>query len=368
MKRLTRGLRKLLRYHAHISKGQAIAEFVLIVPIMLLLMLVAIDFGRVFASYVQLTNSAREAAAYAAGNPTDLAGIQAHGGYEQNSQAQGGQGVLTITRTCANSSGGALDCALTPGGGGTGNTITVHARERFTFLTPIIGDLFGGGITLDTSTTAAVLSLAASGGNGSNACGTTPHAGFTATVNGNTVTLDASASTPQTGDCAISGYNWDMGDGANPYPPVVDRTTTYMYAANGTYTILLQVTSPGGTDQATQTVTIGPSPTATPTPTPTATPAPSSGGSPPPTCNTVPTFTSAFTGNGNGQKQHQMTFYGGYSGQPAPVTWSWTYGDGGTGSGQNDSNNYNDTGTFTVTLTVHNGTCNKSVSHSVSVP
>ena len=50
--------------------GQAVVEFAIILPIFILLMLMAVDFGRFFFTYVQLNNSAREAVAYAAFNPT----------------------------------------------------------------------------------------------------------------------------------------------------------------------------------------------------------------------------------------------------------------------------------------------------------
>ena len=44
----------------------AMVEFALIVPLFMLLLLAAVDFGRLFFSYVQINNAAREAAAYAA--------------------------------------------------------------------------------------------------------------------------------------------------------------------------------------------------------------------------------------------------------------------------------------------------------------
>ena len=47
-------------------RGQAMVEFALVVPLFMLLLLLAVDFGRLFFSYVQINNAAREAAAYAA--------------------------------------------------------------------------------------------------------------------------------------------------------------------------------------------------------------------------------------------------------------------------------------------------------------
>ena len=77
---------------------------------------------------------------------------------------------------------------------------------------------------------------------------------------GLTVNVDASAARPDTGACAISSYDWDMGDPANPdpFPPVVGKTASWTYAAAGTYTVNLTVSNPGGDLAAsTQSVTVG---------------------------------------------------------------------------------------------------------------
>jgi hypothetical protein len=73
-----------------------------------MLMLMAIDFGRVFFSYIEVNNAAREGAAYAAAFPTDTAGITSHARQETNVQGQGGENAITVTATCYDSSGVAL--------------------------------------------------------------------------------------------------------------------------------------------------------------------------------------------------------------------------------------------------------------------
>lgn len=52
------------------SHGQSVAEFALTVPFALLMVLFGLDFGRVFLGWVALNSAAREAANYAAMNPT----------------------------------------------------------------------------------------------------------------------------------------------------------------------------------------------------------------------------------------------------------------------------------------------------------
>ena len=52
------------------SRGQSVAELALTLPFALLMVLFGLDFGRVFLGWVALNNAAREAANYAAMNPT----------------------------------------------------------------------------------------------------------------------------------------------------------------------------------------------------------------------------------------------------------------------------------------------------------
>src|SRR5512142_69595 len=47
-------------------RGQSLVEFALVVPVFFFLLAGAIDFGRLFYTYVGVTNAAREGAAYAA--------------------------------------------------------------------------------------------------------------------------------------------------------------------------------------------------------------------------------------------------------------------------------------------------------------
>ena len=43
------------------TRGQSVVEFALVVPVLLLLLLIAIDFGRVFLGWVALNNAAGSA-------------------------------------------------------------------------------------------------------------------------------------------------------------------------------------------------------------------------------------------------------------------------------------------------------------------
>ena len=135
---------------------------------MLLLMLVAVDFGRLFFSYISVSNAAREATSYAAAHAADTpwdvtayrAAAAGAGAQEPNAQGQGGEGAMTLSNpTCFDPQTSlTLNChAASNFAAGIGNQVRVTASQPFTFMTPIIGDVLGGSLTLSASATAPIL-------------------------------------------------------------------------------------------------------------------------------------------------------------------------------------------------------------------
>lgn len=263
--------------------GQALVELALIVPVMLLLLLIAVDFGRLFFSYVEINNAAREGAQFASVSPTDCggtpclstSGIATHASQERNSQVLGGGAAgITVTLTCAKADGTATACSnATVGGAGTGNTVTVNAQQNFSFLTPLINQFFNNNLQVSASTTAVVLGFAASGGGTPPVGCSLPTASFEVTVtSGRTVFANPSASTPSSGICNLSGYNWTWGGpgaltdgvpldedppGSGLYQSVGSATgDSYTYAGDGTYQITLVVTNQAGSSTTTRTITV----------------------------------------------------------------------------------------------------------------
>src|SRR5689334_16560247 len=57
------------------SRGQSLVEFALVLPILLFLTLIALDFGRVYLGYINLQNMARIAANFAANNSSAWDGV-----------------------------------------------------------------------------------------------------------------------------------------------------------------------------------------------------------------------------------------------------------------------------------------------------
>jgi Flp pilus assembly protein TadG len=150
------------------SRGQALAELAFVVPIFLLLLMVAVDFGRVFTTYIAVSNAAREGAFYAAehakDSPFDQAafdsGVTAAALREANVQAQGGEGTMSVgTAACFEAASGTpVTCSTAANfATGIGNHVSVSVLQPFTFLTPFVGELFGGSINLDSTATAPVL-------------------------------------------------------------------------------------------------------------------------------------------------------------------------------------------------------------------
>jgi PKD repeat protein len=317
------------------ASGQALTEFALIVPVMLLLLLMAVDFGRLFFSYIQISNAAREGAAYAAQQPTDDVTIADYVDAETNSQRQAGEGALAVTVTCADTAGSTIACSDAPGGAGRGNTVTVAVNEGFSFLTPLVNNFFGGALPIRATATAAVLgTVPGAGGTPPGAC-SLPTADFTVIVtSGLSVFADPSASRPNSGVCNISGYNWKWGDGNIDVGQATGDPHTY--TAPGTYTIELEVTNQAGPATTTRQVTV---------------PA----GPPPPTC-------AKPTANFNWTKSGKTYTYTDASTVADPVNcpitdWLWTFTDAG-GLQSNAQNpapvTYTNNSSHPVTLQVTN--------------
>lgn len=303
------------------TRGQALVEFVLIAPVLLLLLAVALDFGRLFFTYIQVNNAAREAASFGATSPTDLTTMTNRANGEKNAQLQRGENAITVTASCANAGGGTILCTAASGGTGPGNTITVNVQEPFTFLTPIIGTVFGNNLQLNASATAHVLGYAGgSTGSGNPGTCSTPSAQFTAVViSGRDIFADPSASTPNSGVCNISGYNWTWGDGLDDVGTASGSPHTY--GADGTYTIELEVTNQAGANTRSFQITIGgPPPSAPPSSAPSAPP------SSPPCTKPTPNFT--WTKNGKTYTYRDASSV--TDPLNCPITdWLWTFTDAG---------------------------------------
>jgi len=236
------------------SRGQSVVEFALIVPLFMLLVLSALDFGRMFFTYIQISNAAREAVAYGANNPTDTAGMTSHATQEVNVQNQGGENAITVAAACVDTAGGSITCGSAGGGAGPGNTITVTVSEPFTFLSPVFRALFPS-FTIGTSASSVAMYIAPSStATNPPLCSPPSSAVITISGAGLQIEADGSGSLPNSGLCAISGYNWDWADGTTGVSFATGATHTY--AGPGVHIITLTVTNQTGSASTQASVTV----------------------------------------------------------------------------------------------------------------
>ena len=125
------------------SRGQALAEFALTLPIILLVLGITLDFGRVYYYDLGLRDASFAAARYAGMNPSDDAGIK-------NAAVNAApSGVLT-------SSNVTITVPVVTGCDGSrvsGCPMQVAVTYVFSPFTPIVTAFTGTGITLTRSQT-----------------------------------------------------------------------------------------------------------------------------------------------------------------------------------------------------------------------
>ena len=127
-------------------RGQSLVEFAISFPVLMLMILFGIDFGRVFLGWVTLNNTVREAANYAAINPaawTTPENVEAQAEYARliNSEAAGINCQLPAT----------LPKPAFPSGTTIGSPATVAITCRFSLITPLISSLLGNQINVSAS-------------------------------------------------------------------------------------------------------------------------------------------------------------------------------------------------------------------------
>jgi hypothetical protein len=130
----------MTRWRRRLTRGQALPEFALVLPVLMLVLLIAIDVGRLFYGWVNINNAARIAANYAGAAPTASFGP--------------GSEYETVVRNEANNS----DCTLATVSIPTfapdtnvGSTATVSLSCSFKLLTPFISRFVGDPMILSAT-------------------------------------------------------------------------------------------------------------------------------------------------------------------------------------------------------------------------
>lgn len=262
------------------SPGQSLVELALLLPVFLVILSAAIDFGRIAYARVSIANVAREASfqaaltptSYQAGQPCPTADPVTGDVPETN---------LVICRAILESTGSVVtvspsDVALTctPScAEAMGNTVTVKVTGEFNLLTPLMAALFGGTtIRFSSSSTNQISSLPPSPTAGPTgaptpaptdtpaptetpipAC-TLPSAGFTYTStpasNLSPVTVTVTDTSSAAASCGITQWAWSWGDGVTTYgqtqAPHVYYNPTAKKGEGKTFNLTLTVTNSAG--------------------------------------------------------------------------------------------------------------------------
>jgi PKD repeat protein len=341
----------------HKSRGQSFVEFAIVAPVLLLLLLITLDFGRMFLSYVTLNNTVRVAANYAALNPSDFTGTLNLATY--NSIVNRESSSLNCPLR-ADGGGNTPPIPTYPGGTGLGKQAVVQMTCDFSPLTPLIGAIVGNSFPISAESQFPVRTGAIANISGSTTLPPpgAPVAAFTftgvtgGTINGsgNVTGTDPVDVTVLDGSTNAQTYDWNWGDGSQD--DFTAAPLPHTFTGSQLYTVTLTVTNNVGSSTATRTVDL--SAVATPTP---ATPTPTLG---PP----VRAFFGTPIGNApqvTGGGSAGVAIQGSYPSLQVNFTnnttnataYSWNFGDGSpVSTATNPGYTYSSKGVFTVTLTV----------------
>ena len=302
--------------------GQSLVEFALVLPLMLGLTVVALDFGRVYLGWINLQNMARIAANFAANNPDGWSGggdpaIQSEYQNQIRNDAKATNCSLPIV--------GGQPTAPSPvfSGSTLGGTVSVSLSCQFGVITPFVKDILGGSVAVAARSVFPVKSgmIAANGGT---IAGTPPNAAFT----GNAAVAPASISGAapfvvvfrDTSGGYPTSWLWDFGDLTTP--SAVQDPPTHTFLLPGTYTVTMTATNAWGSTTASMVVQAMP-----------------------------PTSVDFTADKTNGTSPVPVNFTD--ASTPGGSTYAWDFGSGqGTGSGKNVSHTYTIPGSYTVKLTV----------------
>jgi Flp pilus assembly protein TadG len=157
-------LRLTSRVRGPSQRGQALIEFAVVLPILILLLLLAVDFGRVFFGWVAINNASRIGANMAAKNPEPWS----EGDTDDVYYTQIAHDLAALNCDADTNDDGTLDENDLPAPVFSdnaddpadpyqvGDNVTVTLSCDFGFLTPLVGSIVGDPMTITATTTFAV--------------------------------------------------------------------------------------------------------------------------------------------------------------------------------------------------------------------
>ena len=127
-------------------RGQGLVEFAISFPVVMLMVLFGVDFGRVFLGWVTLTNAVREGANFAAMKPdawTGFGSVSARAEYARLINSETDEINCTMPAVLPN--------PVFPNGTDIGSPALVSITCQFSLITPLIGGVVGNPLNVSAS-------------------------------------------------------------------------------------------------------------------------------------------------------------------------------------------------------------------------
>lgn len=118
------------------NRGQAIVELAILLPVLLLILMAILEFGRVFNAYMIITHASREGARAGSVGGSDIEIAEAIGDTTPTLDPTN----MRIT-------------VSTPSGRDRGDPLTVTVEYDVDLIVPLIGNVVGDPVELDAATT-----------------------------------------------------------------------------------------------------------------------------------------------------------------------------------------------------------------------
>lgn len=236
------------------QRGQSLVEFALLAPVLLLIVMVALDFGRIYLGFINLQQVVRVAADYASDHPAAWG-------------TPGNQDVKDRYVELIRNESTKINCTVQNPlpepvitGVGLGSPVTSNVSCTFGVVTPLISHVLGGQVALNASATYPVkegLVGSVPGAGGPPAVA--PVASFTATPASGYAPLSVTFTDTSTNN--PTSWAWTLSSSTDPFPTTKGpHTRTYdCTEADGVceYPIRLTVQNSGGiSSPAAATVTV----------------------------------------------------------------------------------------------------------------
>jgi Flp pilus assembly protein TadG len=127
-------------------RGQGLVEFAISFPVVMLMVLFGVDFGRVFLGWVTLTNAVREGANFAAIKP-DAWGAPG----SPTARAEFARLINAETDEINCTMPATLPSPVFPNGTDVGSPVVVSITCQFSLITPLIGGIVGNPLNVSAS-------------------------------------------------------------------------------------------------------------------------------------------------------------------------------------------------------------------------